>query len=49
MLYYVPSVNYPQPMQKYLFILLFFILSCDKALGPEDCAGIPGGDALEDE
>ena len=23
MLYYVPSVNYPQPMQKYLFILLF--------------------------
>jgi len=36
-------------MQKYLFILLFLIFSCDKALGPEDCAGIPGGDALEDE
>ena len=30
MLYYVPSVNYPQPMQKYLFILLFLIFSCDE-------------------
>ena len=49
MLYYVPSVNYPQPIQKYLFIILLLILSCDEALGPEDCAGIPGGDAMEDE
>ena len=30
MLYYVPSVNYPQLMQKYLFILLFLIFSCDE-------------------
>jgi len=48
MLYYVPSVNYPQPMQKYLFILLLLIFSCDEALGPEDCAGVAGGAAVED-
>jgi len=35
-------------MQKYLFILLLLILSCDEALGPEDCAGISGGDAVSD-
>ena len=30
MLYYVASVNYPQPMQKYLFILLLLIFSCEE-------------------
>ncbi len=30
MLYYVDSVNYPQPMQKYLFILLFLVFACEE-------------------
>ena len=38
MLYYVPSVNYPQPMQKYLFILLLLILSCDEVVAPDTTA-----------
>jgi len=37
MLYYVPSVNYPQPMQKYLFILLLLVFSCDEPV--EDVYG----------
>ena len=38
MLYYVPSVNYPQPMQKYLFLLLFLVFSCEEVLDPDTTA-----------
>jgi len=35
-------------MQKYLFILLLLVFSCEETLEPEDCAGVAGGNAFID-